>query len=109
MLQHVFVVTILLQHIFVAIILLHVFVVIILLQHIIVVSVRIGCNNEKIKYFLLQRLRDVVTQIFVVTMNGVSCKCQIFGWLGGGGGSKMISWQKKVSTFHQKQQRKSLL
>ena len=27
------------------------------------------CNNVKIKYLLLKRLRNVVTHIFVVTMN----------------------------------------
>ena len=32
---------------------------------------RIGCNNVKIKYLLLQRLRIVVTQILVATMNGI--------------------------------------
>lgn len=40
---------------------------------------RIGCNNVKIKYLLLQRLRNVVTQIFVATMNGICCNWQIFG------------------------------
>ena len=40
---------------------------------------RIGCNNVKIKYLLLQRLINVVTQIFVATMNGICCNWQIFG------------------------------
>ena len=63
----------------VTILLQHVFVVTILLQHIIVVTMQIGCNNVKIKYLLLQRLRNVVTQIFVVTMNEICCNWQIFG------------------------------
>ena len=63
----------------VSILLQHVFVVTILLQHIILVTMRIGCNNVKIKYLLLQRLRNVVTQIFVATMNGICCNWQIFG------------------------------
>ena len=40
---------------------------------------RIGCNNVKIKYLLLQRLRIVVTQILVATMNGICYNWQIFG------------------------------
>ena len=63
----------------VSILLQHVSVVTILLQHIILVTMRIGCNNVKIKYLLLQRLRNVVTQIFVATMNGICCNWQIFG------------------------------
>ena len=51
----------------------HLFVVTILLQHISLVTMQIGCNNLKIKYLLLQRLRNVVTQILVATMNGI-CK-----------------------------------
>ena len=76
----------------VSILLQHVFVVTILLQHIILVTMRIGCNNVKIKYLLLQRLINVVTQIFVATMNGICCNWQIFGpdlfdiYRGGGGG-----------------------
>ena len=61
----------------VSILLQHVSVVTILLQHIILVTMRIGCNNVKIKYLLLQRLINVVTQIFVATMNGICCKWQI--------------------------------
>ena len=54
---------------------------------------RIGCNNVKIKYLLLQRLRNVVTQIFVVTMNEICCNWQIFGqdkfFINLGGGYKL--------------------
>ena len=50
---------------------------------------RIGCNNVKIKYLLLQRLINVVTQIFVATMNGICCNWQIFGR----DSSKLKCWQ----------------
>ena len=32
---------------------------------------QIGCNNVKIKYLLLQRLRNFATQILVAAINGI--------------------------------------
>ena len=63
----------------VSILLQHVFIVTILLQHISLVTMQIGCNNVKIKYLLLQQLRNVEKTKLVATMKGICYNWQIFG------------------------------